>query len=476
MGVAFAACDNYEEPNPQPQTNPQAPVLKTDEVALASSLATDTYDLAALSEAGEKIVLAVVEAPDLGPQFTYSAEVQISKNNFATAGTVPCTLEALEGADNAYQLSVTPDDLQGIYYSTISKGPKTKEVSVRYALYTQATAGSMTTRIGGDDNYYGPFAMTLTPFPTSLVLEDNYYLVGTACDWTVAQAIKLNHSDASVYDDPMFSYKFDVYEGWWWKIIPESTFVTGDWASGPNSQFGVEVNGDDALAGVLVAATAEAEPEAGCLNVSGSFLLTINVEDMTYEFSPAFDNLYTPGNSNGWSQTASQLLATVDYSNYFGFAHLNGDYKFSSQANWDGTNYGAAGEGELSTDGGAGNLSAPADGLYWCTANITSLTYAIVPVETIGIIGDATEQGWDASTALTPDETFLVWTGKVTLKEGSFKFRCNDSWDLNMGGELDCLITNAEDGNPANITSPGAGEYTVTLYLNQLPYTAVLTK
>lgn len=472
LSVAFVACDNYEEPNPLPQINEQGSILDAAQVSLESTIDAPTYDLAALNEAGELIALANIAAPNLGDYYGYAAVVEMSNNGFAKAVEIASTIRQNNEEGTSYSIMISPAALQEAYYANVSKGPKAKDVQFRYVLYTVSNGanGTQRARIGGEDNVYGPFTMNVTPYPSTLVIEDNYYLVGTACDWTVSAAIKLNHSDLSPYDDPVFSAKFDVYEGWWWKILPESTVLTGDWVSAPNAQYGVEINGDESLAGVLVAQTADAEPQAGCLNVSGPYLLTINMEDLTYSFDLAIECLYTPGGSNGWSQTASQILVTNDYSNYFGFAHLNGEFKFTSAPDWNHINYGLGEEeGKLSTDGGAGNINAGADGLYYCTVNIASLSYALTPITTVGVIGDATPNGWDASTALTPSEDFLVWTGTVTFGAGEFKFRCNDAWDVNLGGPTDALEFNGD-----NIPAPAAGTYTVTLDLSTYPYTCTV--
>jgi hypothetical protein len=125
----------------------------------------------------------------------------------------------------------------------------------------------------------------------------------------------------------------------------------------------------------------------------------------------------------------------------------------------------------LSTDPGAGNLSVSTLGLYYCKVNTASLTYSVEYISTIGVIGDATPEGWNASTALTPSSDFLTWTGTVTLGGGELKFRANDAWTINLGGSFDNLVA---DG--ANIASPGAGTYKITLDLSALPYSATLVK
>lgn len=470
MGVAFAACDNYDEPNPQPQTNEQGVVLEADQVVFTNTISGENYNLATLSGEGRQITVATFEAPELGDLYSYTAEVEMSANGFQNVVKVPATVVKGTEEGAPYTVVLNPDQLQGLYYKGISKDPGAKTVELRYNLYT-VSANGQRAHIGDASNVYGPFTLNLTPFPSTYVIEQAYYLVGTATDWEVAKAIKFNHSSASPYDDPVFTLKVDIESGWQWKIIPESTFVTGDWSTMAGGSFGVESEGEDSLGGMLFAQTEGGEVYAGTINENNSFLITINMEELTYSFDYAFENLYTPGNSNGWSQPASQLLFTSNYADYEGFAHLNGEFKLTSAPDWNGVNYGAAADkGKLSTDAGAGNLNAPADGLYYVKANISSLTYSLTDITTFGIIGSATPLGWDASSALTPSADFLTWTGTFDLVEGELKFRCNDAWDINLGGETDNLTPNG-----ANIPVAAAGKYTVTLHLDVLPYSCEIT-
>lgn len=478
FALSFAACDNYEEPNPNPQTNLQESILKTSDVTVTNKLsAEETYELATLSDNSEQILVAQVATTELPDAYKFAVAAEISNNGFATATPVVASVEKAE-EEGLYNVYVSPDDLQGSYVKGISKGPKAKAIEIRFLLET--VIGNQIAFVGGPANYYGPYAMTVLPFPSELVIENAYYLLGTVNGWDVATAIKFTHSDADPYDDPVFSVKVDISndqaaDGWWWKIIPQSTYETGNWVDAKNASFGVETNGDEAASGMLFGRpSAEVDCNAGCFKQAGQWLLTINMEELTYEFSSAVDFLYTPGDANGWSQADSQLLGTNDYVNYAGFAVLSPNgFKFSDAPDWNHTNYGAGGEdGKLSNDGGAGNLSVPALGLYFCNVNISALTYSTTAVNTFGVIGDATPGGWDSSTNLTTTD-YLVWTGTVTLGNGEFKFRANDAWDIALGGDLQNL--DFAGGSP-NIPSPGPGTYEITLNLSQLPYSATLVK
>ncbi|MDE5812072.1 MAG: SusF/SusE family outer membrane protein [Muribaculaceae bacterium] len=471
--LGFTSCDGYEEPNAPAQSNPQDAILEANGLSFTAdaTTASETVDLAKLNDEGQVIKLATLDLTQPFPaDYELKLVAQVAKSNdFSPVQEIPCAI-------NGNSVEISPDDMQGAFLKIHGKAPDAKDVHVRLAAY--AVNGTSEGRIGDPDFFYGPFTMHVLPFPSNVVIEEAYYLIGTACDWTMTNAIKFNHGEGSPYDNPVFTLSVDITAdqaaaGWWWKIVPESTFVTGDWADGPNSQFGVEENGDNSLEGMLMAKTEDFEPGAGCIVEEGQYLLTINMLDGTYEFTEYVPFLYTPGDSNGWNQTASQLLFTSDGAQYQGFVYLTGGFKFTNAPDWNHINYGDGGEaGVLSNDGGAGNLSVDAAGLYYATANTAALTYALTQVTTFGVIGDATPNGWDASTALTPSEDFLTWTGEIDFSgTGEFKFRANDAWDINLGGDLSDLT---QDG--ANIATPGAGTYVVTLMFNELPYSATVVK
>ncbi len=182
--------------------------------------------------------------------------------------------------------------------------------------------------------------------------------------------------------------------------------------------------------------------------------------------------LYTPGDSNGWNQSASQQMWSDNGYSFMGYAHLQGGFKFTTKTDWSGVNYGQGDNaGELSTDGGAGNLTVDTDGLYWCTVNTTDLTYTASYISTYGVIGDF--NNWSASVALTPSADFLVWTGTVDMSAGGqFKFRANDDWKISLGNTLDELLDNSQ----TNIPVPEPGIYDITLDLSSYPCKATMVK
>ncbi len=89
------------------------------------------------------------------------------------------------------------------------------------------------------------------------------------------------------------------------------------------------------------------------------------------------------------------------------------------------------------------------------------LTLAQTTYETVGIIGTATPNGWDASTPMDQDPADEHrWTlTEFSLVGGEAKFRANDAWDVNWGSASFPEGTATQDG--PNIPIP-AGVYDIT--------------
>ena len=468
FAFGICSCDDTIE-DAIPQSNAQEAAVTVDDIVLNKTL-PEAISLKELADQGDTVKLfQIEEVKNLPANSSVDFVLQFSnRDDFSKYGELDVTV------DNGVAF-VLASEWQNQYLKVVGRSPKAKDIFVRYEAY-MAKNGTSVVRMGGPEVYVGASQVNVTPYPSELVIEDNYYLLGTVNNWSVAEALPFSHT-GDPYDNPVFTIKVDISPeqaaaGWWWKIVPESTYKTGNWVDADNASFGVAENGSEASEGLLVARTATTDCGAGCLKLGGQLLLTINMEEGTYAFSSAVDYLYTPGQSNGWSQTASQLLYTDNYADYYGYAYLDaGGFKFTNAPAWAHINYGMGdADGTMSTDGGANNICPPSTGLYWCSVNTASLTYSLYEVSSIGVIGDATPGGWDVSSPLTAtDAKKLVWEGDVTLKTGNMKFRANDAWDANLGGSFNDLRQNGSD------ISVKEGTYHVVLDLSSLPYKATLT-
>lgn len=139
---------------------------------------------------------------------------------------------------------------------------------------------------------------------------------------------------------------------------------------------------------------------------------------------------------------------------------------------WD-VQYGkGASEGQLSTDGGSGNLTVPADGYYKLTIDTSALTYTLEPITnptttytSVSIIGSVIGN-WDIDTQLTKSSFDPhVWSASnVDMVAGSFKFRANNSWDVSWGTDSEFFGTAQLGG--ANI--PVNSDWTYDVYFNDV--------
>lgn len=118
----------------------------------------------------------------------------------------------------------------------------------------------------------------------------------------------------------------------------------------------------------------------------------------------------------------------------------------------------------------AGDNMMLADGGYFFTVNLADQKAVFHKFDTVGIIGDATEGGWDSDTLLTLDPATGLFSVTTTLTAGGFKVRFDGGWDYNLGGSLDEMVHNGD-----NITVE-AGTYDVVLDMTVSPVKMTLTK
>jgi starch-binding outer membrane protein SusE/F len=209
-------------------------------------------------------------------------------------------------------------------------------------------------------------------------------------------------------------------------------------------------------------------------------------------FSTALPKLGVPGNHQGWTPTDTATLPLLAASffgktNFEGYASLNGEFKFlnpkpNGTFAWGGDADDWADDGTFSgtlVNLGGSNCTA-ATGYYLIKANtgVTSttnpggLSYSTTLITTWGVIGDATANGWGASTAMTYSATTKKWSITLPLTGGKqFKFRANNDWGINLG-KFDASKTgNAFGGDDMsydgiNIDVATSGTYTITLDLS----------
>ena len=294
-----------------------------------------------------------------------------------------------------------------------------------------------------------------TPIPTPEIDPKGYYILGDIenVGWTPSKGLMMTDKGNGIYTATVTT----TNEENWFKFYGATGFSTDDnnWDLVNKYQYGCQVNGDAATFNMLEWKDVKTPTIAG----AGTWIVTLDMINCTYTISKPI--LYMAGDANGWAQI--DYLASVDGSSFTGFMYLNQNgFKFCSEPNWDGTNYGAT----FFCKEGDNIIMTEEAGYYKVDVDLSAKTYTLTPITTIGVIGDATEGGWDSD----QDMTYVPYNSEtkepgyweikdINLTAGAIKFRANDAWDISWGGDINSLTTN----NGGNITVE-AGTYDIKLY------------
>jgi hypothetical protein len=183
----------------------------------------------------------------------------------------------------------------------------------------------------------------------------------------------------------------------------------------------------------------EGNAQSGKLTEPGKYRLTINMEEMTYQFELLTRPEYVavPNKANGWTEDGSLLYWDDGKNGFVGAAVVNpadGGFKFLVDGIWCGT---SERDGYYTANGGDNIPDITETGLYWFWVNTDDQQYTITPITSLGVIGGM--NSWGAQEPLTPDADYKVWSGDVNLT-GEWKIRMNDNWDYNYGGDVNGMV------------------------------------
>ena len=299
-----------------------------------------------------------------------------------------------------------------------------------------------------------------TPTATPQLDEKGYYMLGqvNGNEWDAKSPVWMNKISDGVYQLKVTT----TADKNWFKFYAGSNFVSNDWDSINKGALGCKENGsEDTFGYILYNGDSWGELQTPVIPGAGTWIVTLDMNNLTYTVGKPV--LYMAGDANGWA--TNDYLAGEDGVHFTGFMYLNQNgFKFCTQPEWKGTNYGA----NFDTAADAANITmTESAGYYKVDVDLESKSYVLTPITTIGIIGSASPNGWDSDVDMTyvpynkdTKEVNGYWEVKnITLSAGEIKFRANDDWAISWGGELDNLTTK----NGGNITVE-AGTYDIKLY------------
>lgn len=202
----------------------------------------------------------------------------------------------------------------------------------------------------------------------------------------------------------------------------------------------------------------------------GYYLIHANLSDMTYSLTETVWGIIGDATAGGWSDQTNMTYDDASMTFHIA-AHLTsgGSFKFRGTSDWA-INYGSTAADGVTLNAGGENIPVDVEGDYAITLDLSHPNEYTYSANNWGLIGDATPGGWDNSTPMSWDATNNVFTVTVDLvSSGTYKFRANDGWAVNLGGDMNAL---EQDGS--NIAVPSDGSYTVTL--DPWAHVATMTK
>lgn len=473
-GLFMGSCSEDFKDWADPQTNPQE-----DAITIPGFTAT----------AAQAIDFASVTTDSVN---TFSLSSAALPEGFTLANA---RLELTpQGVENATKTTVNTDlngkgavaDLAPVVESAYGKRPTARTFDAQ--VYVNAVKDGQAVLIDA-----GKINLVMTP--KAPFIDTNYYLVGQMTDWSLDTKFKFTHSDADVYEDPVFTIMFTTTDdNQYWKIIPQGNVDAGNiWAveNNPKGVVGVEKDGDDAMSGTLLTTTSKGEKaNAGKLAKAGTYQMTINMMDYTYSIKQIAPEYYLVGALQSWSDQNMSCLMTAETAMVQNFTT-----KWTGDANlkiWLGSDFGkwdnafgsasgdgvSAAEGKLKANGGA--IVCPEKNAYYTfTADFSTMTYKWTKlanqnptefkhVSLIGVGGKWNEGDDIDLEQVAPHNWYLA---KQEIPAGGLKIRADHKWrdDGNWGfaegQKYESKGTLITSGGSSNISVP-AGTYNI--YFNDI--------
>ncbi len=435
--VTLASCNGDYDDWANPQTNPQ----EASAAKYGITFAAGTEAESSLPDNDGIINLVTVNSSDADVTGFTLKDLKVNG-------------EAIKGEINGNSIQVDATELEKILCSqNKSRASVARDINVESKVSANLASGDAVAI-----NTVGTTTAKLKPSPTPAIDEKGYYMLGevNGNNWDPKNPVWMNKVSDGVYQLKVTTKKdknyFKFYEG--------SKFESGNWDVINTGVMGCEKDGsEDASGTIYYTGDSWGTPQTMVIAGKGTWIVTLDMNNLSYSVGKPI--LYMAGDANGWA--TNDYLASEDGVHFTGFMFLNQNgFKFCTQPEWKGTNYGA----NFDTAPDAANITMTEEaGYYKVDVDLGSKSYVLTPITTIGIIGSASPKGWDSDVDMTyvpynaETKELGYWEIKdVTFTSGEIKFRANDDWAINWGGDTNALTQGGDN------ISVEAGTYDIKLY------------
>ena len=235
LSLGLVACNQDFDTEFVPQTNLPESLLQMSDVSVDAQVAksinlADFIDEEAGTNKAIPIGTVKVKEGAMPLNTILKAEVEFSQDQ-DFGNSIILDANSLDGSN---EISVNAGDLQDAYFNNITRNPASTDLYLRTVLYT-VTAGTSEAIVGKPgENYFAQTSVRFTPL-NKVQISPAYYVIGAAGGWSAdgARTQKFNHSDADVYEDPIFTITVDTGGDECWFAIGDDAALDavdgGDW-------------------------------------------------------------------------------------------------------------------------------------------------------------------------------------------------------------------------------------------------------
>ena len=311
LSMGLVACNQDFDTEFVPQTNLPESLLQLSDVSVANST-PGTINLADYINEETGIAKAIpigtvtVKEGAMPANTILKAEVEFSKDaDFVNS--IVLDANSLEGTN---EISVSPTLLQEAYFNEITRNPATTDVYVQTVLYT-VTGGTSEAIVGKPgENYFAQSAVKFTPL-NKVQISPAYYVIGAAGGWSAdgARTQKFQHSDADVYEDPIFTIIVDAGGDDCWFAIGDDTAIdavaAGDWTQ----LFGTKGASED-LTGTMDRRYNLGGDHSFHVTGAKKIRITLNMLEYSYKIEPVniSDAYYLIGGPGEWNAESAMTM------------------------------------------------------------------------------------------------------------------------------------------------------------------------
>ena len=311
LSMGLVACNQDFDTEFVPQTNLPESLLQMSDVSVATQVAksinlADFIDEEAGTENAITIGTASVREGAMPANTILKATVEFSQNaDFSNS--IVLNANSLDGSN---EISVKASELQDAYFNDITRNPASTDLYLRTVLYT-VTAGTSEAIVGKPgENYFTETSTRFTPL-FKVQISPAYYVIGAAGGWSAdgARTQKFQHSDADVYDDPIFTIIVDAGGDDCWFAIGDDTAIdavaAGDW----NQLFGTKGGSED-LTGTMDRRYNLGGDHSFHVTGAKKIRITLDMMEYSYKIEPVniADAYYLIGGPGEWNAESAMTM------------------------------------------------------------------------------------------------------------------------------------------------------------------------